>query len=49
MENQENMLFELDNFMGSLQQYRDALAGGDRGKLAALLEEGKHRKEEIDG
>ena len=49
MENRENMLFELDNFMGSLQQYRDALAGGDRGKLAALLEEGKHRKEEIDG
>lgn len=49
LENQDNMLFELNSYINSLIQYRDALASGDWERLTALLEEGKHRKEEIDG
>ncbi len=49
LENKENMLFELDYYIRSLQQYREALCKGDRKALTALLEDGKHRKEEVDG
>ncbi len=49
MENQENVLFELDTYLASLQQYRDAIAARDITTLTALLEEGKRRKEEVDG
>ncbi len=49
MENKENVLFELDTYLASLQQYRDALAADDMQALTSLLEEGKRRKEEVDG
>lgn len=49
LENKENVLFELDTYLDSLQQYRDALARGDETALTALLEEGKKRKEAVDG
>ena len=49
MENRENMLFELDTYITSLQAYRDALANRDINTLTALLDEGKRRKEEVDG
>ena len=49
MENRDNMLFELDQYIASLQQYRDALANNDLDGLTALLEEGKRCKEEVDG
>ena len=49
MENRENMLFELDTYIAGLQAYRDALETQDLSKLTALLEEGKLRKEEVDG
>ncbi len=49
MENRENMLFELDTYITSLQAYRDALAHQDRQALTALLNEGRRRKEEVDG
>lgn len=49
MENRDNMLFELDCYMDTLQRYRDAIAGGDLPALSALLEQGKRRKEEVDG
>lgn len=49
MENKENVLFELDFYISSLQKYRDALAADDLEQLTALLEEGKRRKEEVDG
>lgn len=49
LENKENVLFELDTYLDSLQQYRDALAREDETALTALLEEGKKRKEAVDG
>lgn len=49
MENRENMLFELDTYIQSLQQYKTALETEDPALLTALLDEGRRRKEEVDG
>lgn len=49
MENRQNMLFELDSYIQSLEKYRTALQNEDMQTLTALLEEGKRRKEEVDG
>ena len=49
MENRENMMFELDHYITSLQAYKKALENSDLDALTALLEEGKMRKEEVDG
>jgi prephenate dehydrogenase len=49
MQNRENMLFELDSYITSLQAYKTALEDHDLDGLTALLEEGKRRKEEVDG
>jgi prephenate dehydrogenase len=49
LENKENLLYELDTFISSLNFYREAISGNDRKKLIELLEEGKRRKEEVDG
>ena len=49
MENRDNMLFELDTYIDSLQAYRKALQEQDLQALTGLLEEGKLRKEEVDG
>ena len=49
LENKDNTLFELDTYIRNLTAYRDALANEDLETLTALLEEGKRRKEEVDG
>ena len=49
LENKDCLLTELDSFMASLQQYRDAMASDDLPALTALLDEGRRRKEEVDG
>jgi len=49
LENRENLLFELDCYLNSLKAYRDAIADCDETNLTALLEEGKIRKEQVDG
>ena len=49
MENKDNVLYELDYYINSLAAYRDAIAGDDTQTLISLLEEGKRRKEEVDG
>ena len=49
LENKENILSELDCYLNNLRSYRDAIADNDRQALVALLEEGKRRKEEVDG
>lgn len=49
LENRENLLFELDSYIAGLCAYRDAIRQQDSVALEALLEEGKKRKEEVDG
>ena len=49
LENRENILFELDHFIDSLNAYREAISQENMPRLVALLEEGKRRKEEVDG
>ena len=49
MENKDNVLFELDYYIDSLKAYKSAIEQNNMGQLTALLEEGKLRKEEVDG
>ena len=49
LENKENVLFELDYYIHSLCQYKQAIEDDDMSRLVALLEEGKKRKEQVDG
>ena len=49
MENRDFMLSELEFYIESLDKYRQALENKDLSTLTALLEEGKRRKEEVDG
>ena len=49
LNNRENLLFELDYFINSLQKYRDAIDREDVEMLISLLDEGKIRKEKVDG
>ena len=49
LENRDFVLEELDFYIQSLTAYREAMAKGDMDTLIALLEEGKRRKEEVDG
>ena len=49
MANKDNVLFELDTYIEGLTAYRDAIAQDDTATLTALLDEGKRRKEEVDG
>lgn len=49
LENKENLLFELDFYIESLKAYQRALQTEDMQSLVQLLDEGKRRKEEVDG
>ncbi len=49
LDNQEYILRELDCYLHSLQEYRDAISARDMDALVALLEAGKRRKEAVDG
>lgn len=49
LENRENVLFELDQYISSLECYRDAIEQKDTTRLIALLDEGRKRKQEVDG
>ena len=49
LENKDNVLIELDTYLDNLKAYRDAIAAKDMETLVALLDEGKKRKEEVDG
>ena len=49
LDNKENILSELSIYLNSLQQYHDAIASDDKELLIKLLEEGKIRKEAVDG
>lgn len=49
LSNKENVLFELDAYIKSLESYKDAIIREDENTLIALLDEGRRRKEEVDG
>ena len=49
LENRENILQELDFYIASLSAYRDAVATGNEPELLRLLDEGRKRKEQVDG
>ena len=49
LSNRENVLNELDQYISSLQCYRDAIDQNDEESLIRLLDEGRKRKEEVDG
>lgn len=49
LENRDCLLWELGWLMESLREYRAALEKNDLPELTRLLEEGKKRKEEVDG
>lgn len=49
LENRENLLRELDAILGYLGEYRAAIAQNDASTLRRLLEEGRQRKEAVDG
>jgi prephenate dehydrogenase len=48
LENREHLLHELDMFIDSLVEYKDALKTEDFDRLEALLYDGKRLKEEVD-
>lgn len=48
-ENSDNLLSELDGFIGELTRYREAVANGDKETLTELLLEGKARAKERRG
>ena len=49
LENREYVLSELNTYLDALTAYRDAMAVGDGDSLIALLDEGRKRKEAVDG
>ena len=49
MSNRENILQELEFYIDSLQQYKNAIESCDKKQLISLLDEGRKRKEEVDG
>ncbi len=49
LDNREFTLFELKTYIAALERYREAIENQDLDTLVALLEEGKRRKEEVDG
>ena len=49
MQNKDYLLNELEFYIESLQAYRNAIASDDQQTLTQLLEDGKKRKEEVDG
>ena len=44
----DNLLFELDQIIARLQEYRDALAAGDAARMRALLADGRRAKEQAE-
>ena len=49
LENDDCLIRELDILIDNLTQYRTAIAEGDRDTLCRLLDDGRRRKEEVDG
>lgn len=49
LENKDNLLFELDEIIGSLNEYKTAMENDDKDTLVRLLDDGRKIKKEVDG
>lgn len=49
LSNRENILNELNIYISNLTRYRDAIEANDSDLLTKLLDEGRRKKEEVDG
>ena len=49
LENKEYLMAELNTLIDNLRQYQDAMERDDLPGLVQLLDEGRRRKEEVDG
>lgn len=49
LSNKENILYELDSYIKTLTEYKEAIAADDEARLIHILDEGRRRKEEVDG
>lgn len=49
LDNKDNLIKEIDILIDSLSSYKKALENDDRETLEKLLDDGKKRKEEVDG
>lgn len=49
LSNKDNILHELDTYISELQKYRNAITDNNNELLISLLDEGRKRKEEVDG
>ena len=49
LSNKENILNELNFYINSLTAYKMAIEADDEECLISLLDEGRKRKEEVDG
>ena len=49
LENRDNLINEIDVLIKALTEYRIALSNNEVERLRALLDEGRRRKQEVDG
>ena len=49
LENRDYLGRELDTIINALSEYKKAMEEGDKETLTRLLDEGRRRKEEVDG
>lgn len=49
LENKQPLLDEIDHIIGSLKEYRDAIAADDAETLRSILRDGRIAKEKVDG
>lgn len=49
MENKDNLIFEVQNLIDELSKYKTAMETDDWAYLEKLLDDGRKRKEEVDG
>ena len=49
MENKDNLVKEIDSLITELSKYKDAMISNNKDELKQLLEDGSHRKAELDG
>lgn len=49
LDNKDNILFELEYFISSLEKYKAAISEENFEELERLLDEGRNKKQEVDG